>query len=283
MLLGPVAGDVAPLLEARLEVPDFEGRARWASFDGKLTPSLVAAAALMSVAPARTDALFEHLRVVLRSDLSSYGRPGTSRILGTRPHDLSTMLARQEEGIRERASRELCDILTENAARGAVHPAYELLGALGAPGIARGFELLDAHAGDPTSQAAYDTHLGILGATLYRAPLSEDQRVRAAALAKRALLAIKAQSGIERAELVAFVLVFGGDTEPELGAAAANERLLASAGGFLHAPLCQRTFELLRDRGVGRAVLEPKALGFVGHYNWTGQDGWLHRFVATLG
>lgn len=280
MLLGPVAAELAPLLEARLQAPDFEARAKPASFDGRLTPSLLAAAALISLAPSRTGELFEHARIIVRSDLLRLGRsPGRS--LAATPHDLCDLLSRQEPAVRERLSRELCEVLAANLSAGAAHPAYELLGALGAPGIERALELLEAHAADPQSDAAFNAHMGVLGGALFRAPLDETQRRRAASLAKRILVATMA-SGV-RAEYLALVLHFGERPEPEVTAAETNECLLGSAGGFLSFPLCQRSFELLRERGLGRAVLEPRALGYLGHYNWTGHDAWLRRYIASLG
>ena len=280
MRLGPAAAELTPLLEPRLGAPDFEARSKWASFDGKLTPSLLAAAALISLVPARTGDLYDHARIVLRSDLLRFGRqPG--RTLAASPHDLFDVLSRQDPAVRDRLSRELCDVLAENLSSGASHPANELLGALGDPGIDRAFELVAAHDAAPTTDAAFNAHMGALGGALFRATLDDTQRARAASVAKRVL--VDTLAGGARAEYLALVLHFGGSPEPEVGAAETNDRLLGSAGSFLSFPLCQRTFEILRERGLGRAVLEPKAQSYLGHYNWTGQDGWLRRYIASLG
>ncbi|MFO0758511.1 MAG: hypothetical protein U0359_18610 [Byssovorax sp.] len=282
LVLGPAAIELAPLLDARLGAPDFAARVRPHGFDGQVNSPLVAAAALMSIEPARAAAMFEHLRVIVRSDLVRLGQPAPGRCLGTEPHDLAAMLGRLSPEIQERLAAELHEVLDAYAATGSDHAGYELLGALGSAGIERGFSLLATHLRDPRSDAARYTLLGVFGGTFFRASLDAAQRARAAAIAKRDLLAFQESAGYLRAESVAFTLIFGGDTAPEIPAAAANEQLLANAGGFLNTPLCQRTLTLLRDRGIARAVLEPKVLGLVGHYNWIGQDEWLRGFAANL-
>src|SRR5205085_6195650 len=102
-------------------------------WDAKVTPSLAAAIAVVAIEPRRSEELFEHLRIFIRSDYPGRAYRGTYESMNSWPNDLVPTMARLPAGIAARLAAEIREGEMTNEATKALNSTrarLELLGGL---------------------------------------------------------------------------------------------------------------------------------------------------------
>lgn len=288
-MVGPSAASLLPLLEARLSPPDFEARQKW-GWDASVNPSLTVAIAIVSLDPSRAEALFDHLRIFVRSEYPERGYAGSYGNLYVTPNDLVPAMSRLPEGVARRLASEIGEQMVD--ATNATRPLLDLLGGLGRAGVELGLSLLEKHPAekvdwsDPSAVAragvAAAIREGVFGRTLMRARLEAADRSRAATAAKAVFAQQLEPNAYFDATYAGYTCFFGGMAACE--SAMSRQEVI---NGFLEGltsvndvPLLRCLFEVLRGEGADAERLKRCALNLKLGSNGFAFGDWLDAYAG---